>query len=222
MMPKGCRRPWCDHAVEESLKRLNVDTIDLCYAHIDDRATPLEETLGAFNTLVQEGKIREIGASNIVADRLRSALEISASHDWLAYVALQLRHSIIAPRVDGDLGAHVATDADVLSVVEQHGLRLVAYSPLLEGGFASVDHPLPEAYNTEDNRERVKQVHAIAVGREISGSQLVLATLIHQNVTPLVGARTPEQLADSLAARDLKLDRGEVRAISSQPDLPAT
>ncbi len=208
-------------AVEGSLGRLGIETIDLCYAHIDDGDVPLEETLGAFRDLIGEGKIRHIAASNLRAERLSSALAISQRHGWPAYEALQQRHSVIAPIDGSDFGVQQATTPEVLAVLRENRLRLVAYSPLLEGAFGAIDRPLPEAYDNEVNRRRVAAIHQLAADQGISAGRLVLATLIAQNVTPLIGARTSVQLGDSLAARDLRLEPDLIATVSAQPALPS-
>ena len=83
-------------AAHESLQRLGVDTIDLYYAHLDDESVPLEDTLGAFSELIDEGKVRHIGASNYTARRLRQALDISHTHGLPRYVAVQNHYNLVA------------------------------------------------------------------------------------------------------------------------------
>lgn len=208
-------------AVEGSLDRLGIETIDLCYAHIDDHDVPLDETLGAFHDLVEEGKIRRIAASNLRAERLADALAISQRHGWPEYKALQQRHSVIDPVEGRDFGVQQATTPAVFEIVRKHGLRLVAYSPLLEGAFGATERALPEAYDNAENRRRVADVYRVAGELGVSAGRLVLATLIAQNVTPLLGARTPAQLDDSLAARDLRLEPDLIARLSVHPALPA-
>lgn len=208
-------------ALEGSLGRLGIEFVDLCYAHIDDRDVPLEETLGAFRDLIGEGKIRHIAASNMRAERLSEALAISQRHGWPAYEALQQRHSVILPTHGSDFGVQEATTPAVFEVVRENGLQLVAYSPLLGGTFGSVDRSLPDAYDNEANRRRVAEIYHLAGELGVSAGRLVLATLLAQNVTPLIGARTPEQLGDSLAARDLRLEPDLIATVSAQPALPS-
>ncbi len=208
-------------AVEGSLGRLGIDVIDLCYAHIDDCDVPLEETLGAFSDLVGEGKIRRIAASNLRAERLAGALAISQRRGWPVYEALQQRHSVIAPVEGSDFGVQQATTPEVFTVLQANEIRLVAYSPLLEGAFGATERALPEAYATAENRRRVADVHRIAGEMGVSAGRLVLGTLIAQNVTPLLGARTLAQLDDSLGARDLRLEPDLIAALSVHPTLPS-
>ncbi len=83
---------------EKSLRRLQTDVIDLYYAHVDDRATPLEETLEAFDRLVRAGKVRFIGASNFLAWRLEKARMVSRANGWAEYCCIQQRYSYLRPK----------------------------------------------------------------------------------------------------------------------------
>jgi len=91
----GLSKAYIKRAVEASLRRLQTDAIDLCQSHEDDRATPLEETLGAFAELIDEGKVRTIGASNYAADRLAEALAVSAANGWPRYESLQPLYNLV-------------------------------------------------------------------------------------------------------------------------------
>ena len=95
---KGLSAKIIRTAAEASLRRLQTDVIDLYYAHIDDQATPLEETLGAFDALVREGKVRHIAASQYTAPRLAEALAVSAKNGFARYVALQTQLQPRAPQ----------------------------------------------------------------------------------------------------------------------------
>src|SRR5947209_517 len=91
---KGLSRAHIFRAVEESLRRLQTDAIDLYQSHVDDPATPLEETLGAFAELVKQGKVKAIGASNYSAARLAESLKVSAAHGYPAYTSLQPEYNL--------------------------------------------------------------------------------------------------------------------------------
>ena len=98
-------------AADESLGRLGIDTIDLYYAHLDDESVPLEDTLGAFGELIEQGKVRHIGASNYSAARLRQALELSDTHDLPRYVAVQNHYNLVARKpFESDMAALVDTE----------------------------------------------------------------------------------------------------------------
>jgi aryl-alcohol dehydrogenase-like predicted oxidoreductase len=91
---KGLSKAYITQAVEASLKRLQTDYIDLYQSHDDDKETPLEETLSAFNDLIKQGKVRAIGASNYSADRLKQALEISKANGLASYETLQPEYNL--------------------------------------------------------------------------------------------------------------------------------
>src|ERR1700693_6617949 len=98
-------------AAENSLKRLGTEYIDLYYAHADDEKTPLEETLGAFDALVREGKVRYIAASNYSAPRLAKALQISVQEGFARYVALQQHYNLMErDKYEGELANAVARE----------------------------------------------------------------------------------------------------------------
>ena len=111
-------------AANESLRRLGVDTIDLYYAHLDDESIPLEETLGAFGELIDEGKVRHIGASNYSSTRLRQALEISDTHGLPRYVAVQNHYNLVARE---------PFESDMAQLVEEQNLWGLPYFSLASG-----------------------------------------------------------------------------------------
>ena len=94
-MARGLSRRYILQAVEASLKRLQTDAIDLYQAHRDDPATPLTETMAAFDELVQQGKVRYVGASNYSAARLREALAVSEQHGYVRYSCLQPPYNLV-------------------------------------------------------------------------------------------------------------------------------
>ncbi|GAB1513990.1 aldo/keto reductase [Actinophytocola sp. KF-1] len=195
-------------ALEGSLRRLGTDHVDLYYVHVDDLATPLEETLETLAGFVAEGKVRHIGWSNVRTWRLERILGLCDRHGWPAPVALQQQHSYLRP----------APGANFLSIVDDEQLdhlranprvSLVAYSPILKGAY---DDPAAAAalpdYAGPDADARIARVTTLAGDLGITPNQLVLTWLLHQtDPTPitLTGPRTPAQLDNSLAALDIKL-----------------
>ena len=127
-------------AVEDSLRRLQTDYIDLYYTHIDDRHTPMEETLEVLNELVAEGKVRQIGCSNLRPWRVERGRQISAHNRWASYSADQEMFSYL--RFNSGAGYHDLLDY----LAENEDLTLLAYSPILKG-----------IYNDPEKREN----HAI-------------------------------------------------------------
>ena len=116
----------------KSLRRLGVDTIDLYYAHVDDRSTPMEETLAAFDRLVKAGKVRYIGASNFLAWRLAQAHALSVAHGWPDYCCVQQRYTYLRPKPGAGFDPQLAVNDDLLDYCRNNPVTLLAYSSLLE------------------------------------------------------------------------------------------
>jgi aryl-alcohol dehydrogenase-like predicted oxidoreductase len=209
-------------AIEDSLRRLQTDTIDLYYAHIDDRRTPLEETLGALNELVVEGKVRHIACSNLRTWRLERARSISAANGWAPYVAVQQQYSYLRPKPGADFGIGVHADEELLDYLRNDdGLTLVAYSPLLKGIYDDAQkrantYIWPE-FNSEDACARLAVLEKLAQELNVSNSQLVLAWLLHHQprVIPIIGARTLEQYENCMAALEIQLTDENMSMLSS-------
>jgi aryl-alcohol dehydrogenase-like predicted oxidoreductase len=121
---KGLKAAYIRQAVEDSLQRLQTDYIDIYQAHKDDSETPLEETLGAFDELVKQGKVRYIGASNYSGARLAEALETSRKHGFASYISLQPHYNLVE-RQD--------YESDLLPVVEKYQVGVIPYFSLAAG-----------------------------------------------------------------------------------------
>jgi len=205
---RGLRASQIEEECEKSLKRLGVDTIDLYYAHRDDRNTPVEETVEAFDKLVKAGKIRFIGASNFSAWRLEEARWVSQTHGWAEYCCIQQRYSYVRPKPGANFDPQVAANEDLLDYCKTRGITLLAYSPLLRGAYTRSDRPFPEQYVGPDTEARVAVLKAIAEEKKATANQIVLAWMIHSEpcVIPLVAASTTDQLRENLGALNITLD----------------
>lgn len=213
--------PTIRQSVEGSLRRLQTDHLDLCYAHIDDPRTPLEETLAAFDALVREGKVRHIACSNHRAWRLALARRISQDRGWSPYVAIQQEFSYFRPRHGADFGVDVHVDAELLDYLRRDGgVALLAYSPLLKGIYDDADKRARyynwRNYNTADNHARLGVLTRIAGSLGVSNSQLVLAWLLHHTPTvfPLVAASSLAQLEHNLGALEIRLSTEQMQELS--------
>jgi aryl-alcohol dehydrogenase-like predicted oxidoreductase len=100
---RGLTAAQIEAECDKSLRRMGIDTIDLFYAHVDDRTTPMHETMEAFDRLVRAGKVRHIGASNFLAYRLERAHTLSKQNGWPDYVCLQQRHTYLRPKPGAEL-----------------------------------------------------------------------------------------------------------------------
>jgi aryl-alcohol dehydrogenase-like predicted oxidoreductase len=200
------------NAIEGSLRRLNTDYIDLYYAHIDDRVTPLEETLQALNNLVVAGKVRHLACSNLRTWRLERARNLSRQHGWAAYVALQQEYSYLRPKPGLRTGVDVHVDDELIDYLNNNAeVTLLAYSPLLKGIYDNQQKR--EAYynwnyyNNDDTRARLEVLGRMARELNVTNSQLVLAWMVHHRplVIPILGARNLEQYDQCMAALDIHL-----------------
>jgi len=214
---RGLRASQIEAECEKSLRRLGIETIDLYYAHKDDRETPLEETLEAFDRLVRAGKVRFIGASNFAAWRLAEARCVSQVHGWAAYCCVQQRYSYIRPKPGVSFGPQVAVNDDLLDYCRAHALTLLAYSPLLGGAYTRADRSFQEQYLGPDTDARLAALDAVARETGATRNQVVLAWMAQSDppVIPLVGASTVEQLRENLGALEIVLSTGQMELLNS-------
>ncbi|MDB4937349.1 MAG: hypothetical protein JWP87_4321 [Labilithrix sp.] len=200
-------------AAEASLRRLQTDVIDLYYAHIDDPQAPLTETLGAFDALVREGKVRHIAASKYTAPRLEEALEVSKKNGLARYVALQTHYSLIHRKeYEGALAdlcerEHVAT---LPFMALARGFLTGKYRPGKVVASPRADDALELA--GKDGYRVLPPLDEIAAAHGTTVAAVALAWTAAQKAiaVPLAGARAPEQLADVLPFVDLVLTRDEI------------
>jgi aryl-alcohol dehydrogenase-like predicted oxidoreductase len=219
---KGLSAATVRAAAEDSLERLQTDRIDLYYAHIDDAEVPLAETLGAFDALVREGKVRYIAASNHGAPRLAEALAISDRDGLARYVALQPKYNLVHR---GDYEGALA------ELCEREGIGCVPYSALASGFLTGKYRPglkvesaragSAGAYLDERGLAVLAALDEIAAARGTTVAVVALAWLMAKPTVaaPIASARTPEQLADLLPAASLALDAGELARLDAASSL---
>ncbi|MGA2250944.1 aldo/keto reductase [Terracidiphilus sp.] len=214
---KGLSPAYIAQAVDASLKRLQTDTIDLYQAHKDDEATPLEETLRAFDKLIEAGKVRYIGASNYTGERLTKALETSQKNDLAAYVSLQPHYNLVE---------RLPFESDLLPVVEKYQLGVIPYFSLA-AGFLTGKYRKPEdaanaarggmvkKYLNDRGFAVVNLLAEVADRHKSTPSQVALAWLLAQpGVTaPIASATNDKHLDDLIAAANLKLDQASIREL---------
>jgi aryl-alcohol dehydrogenase-like predicted oxidoreductase len=204
-------------AAENSLKRLETEYIDLYYAHADDEKTPLEETLGAFDALVREGKVRYIAASNYSAPRLAKALEVSDREGYARYVALQQHYNLMERnQYEGKLA----------DLVAKEGLSSIPYFALASGFLTGKYRPGAKvqsqraqsagAYLTEKGIKVLAALDEIASSHNAAIATIALAWLAAQPtvVAPIASARTTEQLPDLLSVSEVRLSDLEMRRLN--------
>ncbi len=208
---QGLSRQHILESVENSLRRLGVETIDLYQAHWYDEDTPIDETLQAFDDLIRQGKVRYIGCSNYPAWRLMEALWTSDKNGLARYDSLQPHYSLVN---------RAEFERELAPVCQTFGIGVIPYSPLA-GGFLTgkyrQDNPLPESarasgvqqrYFNEKNWELLDKMEQIALRRENGTlSQVALGWQLADPLitSPIIGPRTLDQLADNLGGMQIEL-----------------
>jgi aryl-alcohol dehydrogenase-like predicted oxidoreductase len=214
---KGLSAKWIARAVEESLRRLQTDYIDLYQSHFDDPDTPFEETLGAFDALVRAGKVRAIGASNLSAKRLTQALAVSAREGLARYETLQPHYNL----------AERAKYEGVLErICVEHGLGVIPYYGLA-GGFLTGKYRSQadlsssprgagaEKYLNERGLGLLAALDEVAAGHAATPGQVALAWLMARpSITaPIASASNLDQLNELVASTRLELSALDIEQL---------
>lgn len=215
---EGLSRKHIVGAVEDSLRRLQTDYIDLYQSHAFDETTPIEETMAAFDQLVQQGKVLYVGCSNYPAWRLAKALWASDVNDLVRYESLQPHYNL----------AHRAEfERELMPLCEAEEVGVIPYSPLAAGfltGKYERDN-VPESARAAGIRQRyfdaagwrtLDAVRRVAAEVDSTPAGVSLAWLLAQPVVtaPIIGANTVEQLQDSLPALDVALSDEQVTRLN--------
>jgi len=211
-VPRGLTRRLLEIECEKSLKLLGTEAVDLYYAHVDDRDTPMDETLAAFDRLVKAGKVRYIGASNFTAWRLEEAHWISQTHGWAEYCCVQQRHTYLRPKPGASFSPQLEANADLLDYCRNRKVTLLAYSALLSGAYTRPERAFGAQYQGADTEARLSVLRQVAAEKGASPNQIVLAWMLHSNpqVLPLIAASTAEQMDENIQALETSLSAEEM------------
>jgi len=212
-------------SIDESLKRLKLDYVDLYQIHGFDRDTPIEETMRALDDVVRSGKARSIGYCNLTAWQAMKANAYADAHGLSRFVSAQMYYSIAGRDIE----------REVVPLVQDQGLALLPWSPLAGGllsGKFDLETPGPAGARRSSfdfppvDRERAKTVlqvlRAISTAMGISVARVALAWLLTRPyvTSVIIGAKTREQLLDNLAAGELQLAPEEVARLDAASELP--
>jgi aryl-alcohol dehydrogenase-like predicted oxidoreductase len=202
---QGLSRAHIIADAETSRRQLGVDRLDLYYAHIDDRRTPLEETVDAFAELAESGTVGLLGCSNTALWRVERARSIARAATRPAYSCIQQRHSYLLP-LPSARQTNLITE-ELVDYAESEGLTLLAYSPLLGGVYPRGQRP-PGEYAHAANDARMAVLDDVARELNATRSQVALAWLLHGSppVIPVAGVSSVAQLDELLGATELHLD----------------
>jgi len=214
---RDLRREAILEGAERSLERLQTDHIDLYYAHNDDPDTPFEESLGAFGELIDEGKVRYLGASNFTAERLGAALDVAEREGLPAFVALQNEYNLVNREYEHGPRQVVASRG--LAAVPYYGLAAGFLTGKYRPNGSAVDSPRAEsaiARLDEHGLAVLAALDDVARAHETTQAAVALAWLLAQPtvVAPIASARDVAQLDELLAFPELELSTSELEALS--------
>jgi aryl-alcohol dehydrogenase-like predicted oxidoreductase len=215
---KGLSRAYITQAVEDSLKRLQTDYIDLYQSHDDDKDTPLTETLSTYTDLIKQGKVRAIGASNYTADRLKQALEISATTGLSAYQSLQPEYNLYDRE---------GYEKELEGVCKQYGLGVINYYSLASG-FLTGKYRSQDDLSKSQRGQGVKKylndrgfrilnaLDKVAAEYNATPASVALAWVIaHPGITaPIASATSIKQLQSIIDATRLNLGNDAIKLLN--------
>jgi aryl-alcohol dehydrogenase-like predicted oxidoreductase len=224
---QGLSRYHIINSVEDSLRRLDVETIDLLYMHAWDPLTPIDESLKAFDDLVTTGKVRYIGVSNFKAWQVMKSLGVSDKNRWARFTAAQYQYSLVVRDIE----------AEFSDLCVNEGLGIVPWGPLgggfltgkykqgkrpedaSEGRIAVMDEGTEEHWDlrsTPENWELLDLMGDIAEKNNCTHSQIAIAWLLSKPAVSsvIIGVRTMDQLEDNLGFRDLKLTEEDLSRLN--------
>ena len=216
---RGVSRKHIMAAVDLSLRRLGTDYIDLYTFHKLNPPTPMEEMLEAMHDLVKSGKVRYIGASNIVAWHMAKLLYTADMRGWTRLISIENHYNLV----------YREEEREMIPLCRAEGVGVTPFSPLARGFLANtvdregrgattrgrVDEFTPRLYHRESDFHIRDRVNALAERRGVRPAQIALAWLLHQDgvTAPVVGASKLQHVEDAVGALDIRLNEGELREL---------
>ncbi len=223
---RGNSRAHIIEACKASLKRLQMDHVDLYQIHGFDPATPIEETVGALDTLVKHGHVRYVGVSNWAAWQITKALGIAERAHLARFESLQAYYTLAGRDLE----------REIVPMLRSETVGLLVWSPLagglLSGKYTRDDEASGDGRRASSDfppvdRERayacIDAMRPLAEARGVSVAQIAIAWLLHQRVVSsvIIGAKRPDQLADNIAATTVELTGPELDTLAAASALPA-
>ncbi len=216
---EGLSRKAIFAELDNSLRRLGTDYVDLYQIHRLDPSTPIEETLEALHDVVKAGKVRYIGASSMYAWQFAKALYTSRAHGWTQFVSMQNHVNLL----------YREEEREMLPLCADQKIAVLPWSPLARGRLARAGNETSERSRTDNltsklydhaaaaDQKVIDAVGCIADKREIPRAQVALAWLLHKApiTAPIVGASKPSHLTDAVAALTLGLNAEEIDALEA-------
>lgn len=218
----GLSRKYIMHAVDDSLRRLGTDYIDLYQIHRWDSQTPIEETLEALHDLVKAGKARYIGASSMYAWQFSQALYLADRHGWSRFVSMQNHYNLV----------YREEEREMIPLCRDQGIGIIPWSPLARGFLAGnrnrenkgettrskSDEFAHHMYYQDSDFDIVDHVVDLAGRHGVRPTQIALAWLLHKNdvTAPIIGASKLQYLEEAIAAIDINLSAEDVRFVEER------
>lgn len=218
---QGLSRKHILNSIDKSLKRLQMDYVDLYQIHRWDYNTPIEETMEALNDVVRAGKARYIGASSMFAWQFMKALHVSEMNGWAKFVSMQNHYNLV----------YREEEREMIPLCKDQGIGLIPWSPMARGFFAGnrkrggggettraqSDPFADQLYFREEDFVIAEHAAEIAKGHNASASQVALAWVLSKaHITaPIIGSSKIEHLEQAIAALDIKLSEEEVKSLEA-------
>ena len=220
---RGLSRKHIRHAIDDSLRRLQMDYVDLYQIHRFDLSTPMEETLEALNDVVRAGKALYVGASSMWVWQLAKMLQLAGQRSWPRFVTMQNHYNLL----------YREEEREMIPFCRAEGIGLIPWSPLARGRLArqpkagtvrsKTDDFAKTLYSktTESDDKVTGRLQSVAEARGVPSAQVALAWLLHKPMVtaPIVGASKAQHLEDAVAAVSLKLTAEEIKALE-EPYVP--
>ena len=216
---RGLSRKHIMDAIDNSLKRLQMDYVDLYQIHRWDYSTPIEETMEALNDVIRAGKARYIGASSMFAWQFSKAQHVAEMNGWTKFVSMQNHYNLV----------YREEEREMIPLCVDSGVGLIPWSPMARGFFAgnrkhggggestraNSDPFANELYFREEDFKVAERVQEIAKERGVSGSQIALAWVLSKPhiAAPIIGSSKEAHLDQAISALEIKLSEDEVKRL---------
>ena len=214
---RGLSRKHIMDSIDNSLKRLQMDYVDLYQIHRWDYNTPIEETMEALNDVVRAGKARYIGASSMYAWQFMKALHTSEINGWAKFVSMQNHYNLV----------YREEEREMIPLCKDQGIGLIPWSPMARGYFSGnrksgsetvrskTDPFAVELYSNENNPIVAENVAKVAKEHNVTGSQIALAWVLNKPyiTSPIIGSSKIEHLDQAIAALEIKLSEEEIKQL---------
>jgi aryl-alcohol dehydrogenase (NADP+) len=220
---RGLSRKHIFHAIDDSLRRLQTDYVDLYQIHRYDPTTPMEETLGALADVVRAGKALYVGASSMWAWQLAKMLSLAGERGWPRFVTMQNHYNLL----------YREEEREMIPLCRTEGLGLIPWSPLARGQLARPPQAGTVRSNTDEYAKSlyggtaaaddkvIARVQTMAAAKGVPPARIALAWLLHKPAVtaPIVGASKPRHIEDAVGALSIKLTAEEIKTLE-EPYVP--